>query len=361
MLVNCKKIMFNIYMNLSRRLFNAGIGAGVVGIKLPRAGFSQSKKLKLFTPIYSGDRANFQHFIDSYKTDIEFFQFDNFYEASEKIMNGVYVGDLFVSAYQFASRLMVANKLTKLDTKRIVNYEKPTLTMVGEFDEKEKDYIISAGRTFSVLSYDKKFFSTPPDSWGALFDKAPPNAVVGWNNEDNGALVQLASLYLGYGYNTNNKNHLKIVRDFLINVKKQRKPIISNDHVYLFNQVKANIVNSITPSFFQLKNNNYAPVFPKEGIFQGEGVLSVPANCQNLDAVYNFLSYIHIPQVAKSIAESTFVAANRESVRKLTKIEFQTNKFIYPDFNAVKIENILFNGENNIRNLNAIWQEVLKA
>ncbi len=350
-----------------RNLMQSMLGLGVLGISLPKISLSQAKsvgKLQPFVPQASGQKEYFQHFIDSYGVDLEFKYFTNYYDATQQIINGQVECDLFVCAYKEGARLRKYNKILPLDFAKLPNYQLINTSIIGEYDETEKNYIVSIGKLYNGLAYNKQDFPIPPSSWGVIFDKAKPNQSIGWLNEDNTQIIQLACLYLGFGYNTANKNHLKIVRDLLLQCKSQNKVNIGQNNIELLSEKKISAFDTVTTTYFQntKKNPQMGFVFPKEGIFQDEAVFVIPNNSKNIAGAYAMINYLNIPLVAKTLAESSFTSTPFEHIRRLTSTAYQTNKYLFPKQDKfLKIENSLYSDEDALAQKLQIWQEITKT
>lgn len=218
--------------------------------------------------------------------------------------------------------LKEAGLIVPIDENRLTHYSKvyPQLANAGVRID-GKLYAAPFVWGSIPLMYSKKAFSTPPDSWSAVFD--PPKDTCGkvLLNEDGGSTISTVALYLGYDdpYRLTDEQLAK-VKDVLVNTRKCVRAFYSGfgDAANYFASdgvVVGNSLGSIITLLAKEKGADIAEVVPKEGALGWMDTWAITkGGAEKQDLAYKWLNWSESPAVQAKVSKHTSFAPTVQGV-----------------------------------------------
>ncbi len=315
-----------------------------------------------YVPQASGNLDFFGHFTRTYGIKVKFNSYTNYLKFVNDVLSDKIQADFLIVSSYTADALIKAGKVQKVDWSRVKNYEFPKYESVSNTYDKNREYSLPIGTAYLCLAYDKIQFPNTPLTWGVLFDKKLPKSKIGWLNYPND-VFQIAGAYMGYGYNVSDKNTLIKIQKFLIDNASKVNRLAEGAQQDLIAYKEVSHIETYTSAILQVMNefNHIDIQFPQEGILADESVAVIPNSMNNMNNLYQFVNYLMIPLVGKTLIESTNLDASFDSFLRLTSAKYKNNKFIHPNLNkSAKVYPFLNLGTQYQDTINSLWLDVIK-
>ena len=262
---------------------------------------------------------------------VTFDTFDSNEAMLAKLEAGASGYDL-VNPSQYAVQILKNRALVaELDHSRIATYD----NIGPSFKEVSYD----SGNVFSIpyvwgttgLAYNKTCVEEPITSWKSLFDEKYKGRIY---MLDNMLAAYIAGLQVnGFSANTSDPAEIEKGTETLIAQKSLLAGYNSTNFADLVSSGEACIVQSWSSSVLQAiaDNPDVVYVLPEEGGTMWIDGYSILNDAPNVDAAYQFLSYILRPEVAAKVTELVKTATVVTEARKLLPPELSENSAVFPD------------------------------
>ena len=210
------------------------------------------------------------------------------------------------------------------------------------------------------IGYRKSAVKDTPDSWKPLLD----------SDEYAGSIALLADQqnvlgaglkYLGYSWNSTNKDELNKVADLLMKQKKNIKVFAPDNGQDLLAAGEVKICQEWNGDIKQVmtedKDLNY--VVPKEGSLVWQDTMAVPKGAPHPENAMAFLNFILDGKEGVGIATTIQYATANKAARELMPADYQNNPVIFPPEDILaKCEPTLYLGEEAIKVRDEIWTRI---
>lgn len=242
------------------------------------------------------------------------------FDTNEDMIAKVRVGnsgyDIVVPS-DYAVDLMAREQLLALlDKAKLPNVKNMLPANMGQYFDPQNTYSVPYLYGMTGIAYNKKIFTTPPDSWAALFDTArlePYKGKISMLDDEReapGAVLR----YLGKSVNDTDAAVLKQVQDILV----AQKPFLT---AYNSNDVNRKLVNGeyvISQAYNGMAlqailglgsefpgNPDIGWVLPKEGGIIWQDNLAIVKDSRNIELAHTFIDFAMRPEIA--VKNSTYV------------------------------------------------------
>jgi len=239
------------------------------------------------------------------------------YDANEEMLPKVRAGNSgydIVAPSDYAVQSLIKDDLIEpLDKSLLPNLANLNPDNINLYYDKDTQYSVPYFWGTTGIAYNKKFFSTPPDSWATLFDPAQLEKIKGKFTmlDDPRESPGAALVYRGKSINDTDKADLDAAQQLLV----EQKPFVSaydsaNVNLKLSTEeivaahawsgATAQAINGIGD---KPGNPNIAFVIPKEGGTIWQDNLTVLKESPNKYTAFVFINFLLRPDIAARNAD----------------------------------------------------------
>jgi spermidine/putrescine transport system substrate-binding protein len=239
------------------------------------------------------------------------------YDANEEMLPKVRAGNSgydIVAPSDYAVQSLIKDDLIEpLDKSLLPNLANLNPDNINLYYDKDTKYSVPYFWGTTGIAYNKKFFSTPPDSWATLFDPAQLEKIKGKFTmlDDPRESPGAALVYRGKSINDTDKTDLDAAQQLLV----EQKPFVSaydsaNVNLKLATEeivaahawsgATAQAINGIGD---KPGNPNIAFVIPKEGGTIWQDNLTVLKESPNKYTAFVFINFLLRPDIAARNAD----------------------------------------------------------
>ena len=256
-----------------------------------------------------------------------------------------------------------AGMLERINQDKILN--------LGNIDKKFLNPTFDPNRDYSIpymwgtigIGYDKKRAGNPPNSWSYMYESDTYSGNISLLSEATD-VIACALKYLGYSANTLNPREYSEAEELLINQKKHIKvfaedngqDLLASGDVILAQEYNGDIAQVM------LEDDNISYIVPKEGSIIWEDCLCIPKDAPHKENAHKFIDFILRADIGAELADYIQYATPNRAAKDLMDDEYKSNPAIFPPDETVKLcENMLYQGEEVSRMIQATWTRILAS
>ena len=348
---------------LNRRRFLQG--AAAAGLTLPaltRGAWAAGQVNVYNWDTYIGEDT-IPAFEDATGTSVNYDLFADNAELFARFREGNPGYDVIVPTNDFVERMIQADMLQELDHSRIPNF--------ANIEPTFQDASFDPGRTFSLpymwgtigIGYRKSAVAEVPTSWRWLFDSDAYSGRVAILSEPS-TVIGLALKYLGYSFNSTNRDEVDEAVELLISAKPHIKAFAPDNGQDLLLSGEVDLVMEWNGDILQVmaEDDDLSYVVPDEGGMIWQDCLCIPKDAPNLDNAYAFLNFVHEPEINAEIAAFINYATPNGAAKALMDPSYVENPAIFPPEAVVaRCEFPLFLGQEHSQYLDSAWTRIEAA
>lgn len=283
-------------------------------------------------------------------------------ELYSKYSSGAIEYDVVCSSEYIIMKLMEDEALQPIDFSQledIDNISQECWDFCATFDEGNQYALPYFYGTVGLL-YNKEMVSEPPTSWDVLFNGEYAGNIIMQNSMRDSFMVALC--HLGYSCNTTNPEELAEARDLLIAQKADVQAYLvdeARDEMVAENAAIA-VVYSGDGILGCEYNENLAYVVPSEGSNLWIDCWAMTKECDNQEAVYEFLNFLCCRQdVALQNFEYVYYPTPNTAVIEALDEEIRNNETIIPNLESLtNCEVYQLMDEETTNLMSEYWKEV---
>lgn len=255
-------------------------------------------------------------------------------ELYAKYSAGAVKYDCLCTSEYVLMKMMAEGSLQEMDFSKmehIDNISQETWGFCSTFDEGNKYVLPYFWGTVGIL-YNTEMVDEEIDSWDSLFNGKYAGSIYMQNSMRDAFMI--AEKYQGHSCNTTDRAELEAAKDLLID----QKPDV---YQYLVDEVRdemiaenaaVGVVYSGDGVLAELENDKLKYVIPKEGTNLWIDCWAMTKECENPDAVYEFLDYLVCREdVAEKNFEYVYYATSNQATIANLDEEVRNNKTLFPD------------------------------
>ncbi|CAN5453967.1 spermidine/putrescine ABC transporter substrate-binding protein [soil metagenome] len=350
----------------SRRALLKGSGALAAGLTfLPRFSLAdEEKKLNFYNwDTYIGETtlADFEK-ATGIETKMDLFADNDELFAKLKAGNPGY--DVIVPTNDNLERMIKADMVIPLDHAKIPN--------MSNIEKRFLDATFDPGRKYSLpymwgtlgIGYRKsKVTGGVIDSWKVLLDSdemAGRISLLG----DAQNVIGVTLKYLGYSFNSTNKDELKKAEDLLIKQKKNVKVFAPDNGQDLLASGEVDACQEWNGDILQVmaEDADLTYVVPTEGSLSWEDTVAIAKGAPHPNNAHAFINFLCDPEVAAANAKFIKYATPNAAAKKLMDKEYLENPAIFPSPEVLaKCEPSIYLGEDATKVRDEIWTRIQAA
>lgn len=283
-------------------------------------------------------------------------------ELYSKYSSGAIKYDVLCSSEYIIMKLMAEGELQPMDFTQFPHIESisdDVWEFCASFDPGNQYALPYFWGTVGLL-YNKNMVSEPPASWDVLFNGEYSGNIIMQNSMRDAFMIALK--YLGYSCNTTDPDELAAARDLLISQKSDVQSYLvdeARDEMIAENAAIA-VVYSGDGLLGCEGNENLAYVVPEDGSNLWIDCWAMTKNCDNPEAVYQFLDYLccQTDIVAQNF-EYVYYPPSNADVRELLDEDVVNNPLLFPDFNTLEnCEVYQLMDEGTTELMDQYWKEI---
>lgn len=271
----------------------------VLGVCLTGTGCSSKQKLYIFN---WGDYIApeiLDLFEEEYpQYDVIYDNFDTNETMYQKLVSTNTPYDVLVPSDYMIARLIQEDRLMKIDTAKIPNYEHIRESLKGAaFDPKDEYSVPYLWGTLGIV-YNKKLVNGPVDSWDVLWDPQYKGNILMMDSVRDSMAAAL--IKLGHSLNTKDPEAIKAAGKLL----EQQKPLVAQ---YGVDDIKEPMINgnyalclhySGDALWMMQQNPDLEYVIPKEGSNVWIDSMVIPKTSKNYEGAMAFIEFMCRPEIA---------------------------------------------------------------
>ncbi len=351
----------------SRRSFLAALGASgaAAGLHLP-AHAAEEKKLNFYNwDTYIGE-TTLDDFRAAKGIEVKLDLFGDNTELFAKMREGNPGYDVIVPSNDYVQRMAAAELLQPLNHGKIPNFRR-------NVEKQFQDAGFDPGRKYSMpymwgtmgIGYRKSKVSTPPVSWSAVWGtkSAEYAGRIGWISEP-ASMLGMVLRYLGYSFNSESAEEIRLAADQLITFKGNVKGIFEDNGQDLLASGEVDLVVEWNGDIAQLatEDDDIGYVIPFEGGYYWQDCLCIPKGAPHPQNAHAFINFLLDAKIGRDLADYIQYATPNRAARKLLDDSYNKNPAIFPPKHIQKkLEPNLYLGEDRSALIEEEWTRVLAA
>ena len=290
---------------------------------------------------------------------VNYTNFESNENMYSKLSGGGVSYDVIVPSDYMIERLLDEDMLLPLDYSNIPNFDK----YIGEdsknlFFDPEQKYSVCYNTGSTILIYNKKLVSEPPDSWSVLWDPQYKGKVLMFNNSRDA--FGIAQAVLGQNMNSVSEEEWNQAAQLLAQQKDAVEPVYVMDEVFnLMESGEYAFATYYAGDYLLMLDNNpdLGYCYPKEGVNLFYDAFCVPKCAQNKKGAEAFINFMQEPQVALENQEYIYYTSPNTAVRENKENSLYHNEVVYPK--QLPKGQVFKNLPQNILELqSALWTQV---
>jgi spermidine/putrescine-binding protein len=277
----------------------------------------------------------------------------------EKLQSGVADYDVVVPSDYMMKILIPAGLLRELDHAR--------LPSAKNLDPRFLDQAYDPGNRHSFpylwgttgIGYDRTKTAEPVDSWGALFDERHAGRILMLDDmrEAFGAALKL----MGRSLNEKDPAVLRQAAEMLKKQKRLVKTYNSSDFANLLAAGDVDLAHGWNGELAEVVASHpdrLAYVVPKEGGTLWIDNVAIPKSGRNVDAAYEFLTFVMEPEIMARIVNDVHYAAANRTALPLIDAAIRDDPAIYPPAEVLDRCELMEDLGETTPLLDELWTEI---
>ena len=193
-------------------------------------------------------------------------------------------------------RLVEEDKLMELDFDKIPNIEKVDTSYLNRHFDPENKFSVpyfvgSVGLVYKASVVDQAEIETL--GWDILRETKYQDRIFFYNSERDAFMVALKAL--GYSMNSNDRSELEAAYDWLVDMKKEMKPVYVDDVV--IDAMEAGekdiaVMYSGDATYVMSENDDLRYIEPYQGTNIWIDAMVIPKNSNNPELAHDFINFI---------------------------------------------------------------------
>ena len=309
--------------------------AMVVGVvSFMSTGCSQKQKLMVYNWDAYIDPAVVKAFEKKFNCKVVQDTYDSNEMLEAKMKSGAANYDVVFPSSYVTPRLYKQGFFQKLDHAKLPNIQYVDQNILARLPDKEMEHAVPYMMGYSVIAYRKDQVKNFEPTWNMFSRTDLKNRVTLFN--DPREVFGAALRTLGYSVNTRNETEIREAAKLIMTWK----PIVAKFENEQYKNGLASgeylMVQGYACDMLQIQGEspknqkNIGIVIPQEGSTFAVEVLVIPTGAKNPDLAYEFINFLHDPEIAAQNAQWILsVAPNTASYEFLDK-DFFENQVLFP-------------------------------
>ena len=271
--------------------------------------------------------------------------------------------DVLIPSDYMIQRLVEEDKLMELDFDKIPNIEKVDTSYLNRHFDPENKFSVpyfvgSVGLVYKASVVDQAEIETL--GWDILRETKYQDRIFFYNSERDAFMVALKAL--GYSMNSNDRSELEAAYDWLVDMKKEMKPVYVDDVV--IDAMEAGekdiaVMYSGDATYVMSENDDLRYIEPYQGTNIWIDAMVIPKNSNNPELAHDFINFILEEENQKSISsEVGYTSPVRSVVDSLGEDEFKGINAYKPRVGYDKDEEFYYNAETKVI-LGDLWSKLV--
>lgn len=262
------------------------------------------------------------------------------FDSNETLLATLQAGstgyDVIVPSDYMVQIMIEEGMLEELDFNVIANIKNMDTTNVNQYFDPEQKYTVPYFWGTSGFAVDTNVISKVEDTWKMVFE--PSEEACGQISmlDDERETLGAALMYLGYGINDTDPQHLEEAKNLLVEQSKCVKAYDSqtNDDLIVSGEVliahiwTGDAILSGDPEYGGRDGIVY--VIPQEGCTIWQDNLAIPVGAPNKYTAMVFINYLSDPEIAAQNAEWVGYGTPNEAAKDFIDPEILADEGIYP-------------------------------
>lgn len=263
----------------------------------------------------------------------------NYYESNEALYSTLKSGgvnyDVIIPSDYMISRLIEEDMLEKLDFTNIPNYADVSDSYKNLDYDPQNEYSVPYMWGTVGIIYNTAMVSKPVTGWDILFDEDYAGQILMFKNSRDA--VGIALKYLGYSFNTTDKEQIREAVDLLIT----QRPLVQ---AYVMDQIFDKLENgeaAIGPYYagdfitMHESNPDLAFVVPEEGSNIFVDAMCVPKGAEHKTEAEAFINFMCGTEIGLLNCEYTGYSTPLVSVLEEMEPEMSSDPVMYPPADVI--------------------------
>lgn len=271
--------------------------------------------------------------------------------------------DVLIPSDYMIQRLVEEDKLMELDFDKIPNIEKVDTSYLNRHFDPENKFSVpyfvgSVGLVYKASVVDQAEIETL--GWDILRETKYQDRIFFYNSERDAFMVALKAL--GYSMNSNDRSELEAAYDWLVDMKKEMKPVYVDDVV--IDAMEAGekdiaVMYSGDATYVMSENDDLRYIEPYQGTNIWIDAMVIPKNSNNPELAHDFINFILEEENQKSISsEVGYTSPVKSVVDSLGEDEFKGINAYKPRVGYDKDEEFYYNAETKVI-LGDLWSKLV--
>lgn len=271
--------------------------------------------------------------------------------------------DVLIPSDYMIQRLVEEDKLMELDFDKIPNIEKVDTSYLNRHFDPENKFSVpyfvgSVGLVYKASVVDQAEIETL--GWDILRETKYQDRIFFYNSERDAFMVALKAL--GYSMNSNDRSELEAAYDWLVDMKKEMKPVYVDDVV--IDAMEAGekdiaVMYSGDATYVMSENDDLRYIEPYQGTNIWIDAMVIPKSSNNPELAHDFINFILEEENQKSISsEVGYTSPVRSVVDSLSEDEFKGINAYKPRVGYDKDEEFYYNAETKVI-LGDLWSKLV--
>lgn len=285
------------------------------------------------------------------------------YDANEaleaKLQSGVAGYDLVIPSDYMVRKLIVQKLIQPIDHAKFTNFKNLDPRFLNKKFDPENKYSVPYFWGTTGLGYNKQKIKGPVDSWQVLFDPANKGQIL--MLDDMRECFAIALKLQGKSLNSTDAAALKKSAAMLKEQKKLVKTYNSGDFANILAAGDVNFAHGYNGQIAKSVSEHpdkLAYVVPKEGATFWMDSTCIPTKAAHLDATYQFINFIHEPEINAEIVNAMSYASANKPAQKFIKPEILNDIAIYPTDDIINRCEFIEDIGEAVTTLDEYWTEI---
>ena len=271
--------------------------------------------------------------------------------------------DVLIPSDYMIQRLVEEDKLMELDFDKIPNIEKVDASYLNRHFDPENKFSVpyfvgSVGLVYKASVVDQAEIETL--GWDILRETKYQDRIFFYNSERDAFMVALKAL--GYSMNSKNQSELEAAYDWLVDMKKEMKPVYVDDVV--IDAMEAGekdiaVMYSGDATYVMSENEDLRYIEPYQGTNIWIDAMVIPKSSNNPDLAHDFINFILEEENQEAISSEVGYTSPLKSVMDtLSEDEFKGINAYKPRVGYDKDEEFYYNAETKVI-LGDLWSKLV--
>ena len=303
------------------------------------------------------DKSVIRAFEKEYNIKVVYDEFSTNEDMYAKLKAGGINYDIVIPSEYMVEKMANENMLSKIDHKKLSNYEYIDDNFKTERYNRAKDYSVPYMWGTVGIIYNKDVVKEKVDSFSILWNKKYKKQILMLDSQRDSIGVTLK--LLGYSSNSTNDKELGKAREMLI----RQKPLILSyvneevKDIMIGNEASLAVVWSGDATYMKSQNKSLRYVIPKEGSNMWIDSMVIPKDSKNKDLALKFIDYMLRPDVALKNCEFTGYLTPHKQVKETLENKGK-NILEYPTQEELERLEVFKDLGKAISKYDRVWTEV---